>query len=146
MTRRAVVRSFFTVAITVFAPCVRAQGTPNVARAEVPRYPGLALQAGITGTVRIDVTLRNGKLSHLKVNSPEASPVLVNAAKENLLTWEFVERVDTAFAVVFVYELSRQRVKGAANPEVLMRLPTYVRVRGMRPRPTVLRSTPKSIR
>jgi hypothetical protein len=51
--------------------------------ADMPLYPQMAGIAHITGTVQVEVTIRNGVMANPEVKSP-APPMLVNATLENL--------------------------------------------------------------
>jgi hypothetical protein len=62
---------------------------PVVVDAAMPSYPGLALNAGITGTVVVSVTVSKGEITSTNVESGDR--VLAAGAVQNIKSWRFEE-------------------------------------------------------
>ena len=80
-----------------------ASDLPKVIRASVPFYPDLARQTRIQGTVTLRVPT-DGKVVS-SVGAGNGHPILIEAATENVKTWEFKPHVPTSFDVTFRYTL-----------------------------------------
>ena len=112
------------------APQNEDRRAPVVAAASVPLYPRTALLAHIEGTVKIQVATDGRKVSSLQTQS--GPPLLARAAEENVRTWEFDEHKPTTFLATFEYRLQDPGGCSVENEEVLVRMPTYVRVTAKR--------------
>ena len=76
---------------------------PKVIKASVPFYPELARQTRIQGTVTFRVST-DGKLVSV-VSAGSGHPILVEAATNNVKTWEFRPHAPISFEVTFRYRL-----------------------------------------
>ncbi len=111
-----------------------------VRRAEVPRYPDLALAAGLVATIQVTVTVKGGAVSDATVLTATASGSFFQPSTlANIRTWEFDGGVDTSFVTTFSYELSGTVTEELENPRVELQLPFHVRVVGSRVKPHVIR-------
>lgn len=124
-----------------------AQASLLIRRAEVPKYPSVALAARLVGVVKVDVTVTGGVITDLRVRPSRVSQGFVNAALVNIRSWEFVDAVDTTFLTTYIFRMSGKRTALPENPRIEMRLPHYVRLTGTRtvlttigdPSPTVVK-------
>ena len=80
-----------------------ASDLPRVIRASVPFYPELARQTRIQGTVTLRVST-DGKLVSV-IGRGSGHPILVEAATDNVKTWEFKPHAPTSFEITFRYRL-----------------------------------------
>ena len=94
---------------------------------EMPLYPHLARAARLEGTVRLEVATDG--VSVAKVAATGAPKLLMEAAEQNVKTWQFYTHRPQTFTVIFVYKLEKQEVSGFANPTLLLELPNRVEVR-----------------
>jgi len=143
------VKALQTAALAMLVGCagapVYAQGL-FVRRAEVPRYPDLALQAGMVATIQVTVTVKKGSVTDATVfTATPSGRFFQQFTLANIRTWEFDGGVDTSFVTTFSYELSGTVTGELENPRVELQLPFHVRVVGSRPKPHVI-SVPAPIR
>jgi hypothetical protein len=102
---------------------------PKVVSASAPFYPRVAPSARIEGVVRLKVST-DGK--HVVTFDTESGPpLLVQAAKENVKTWEFAQHKPASFEIRFDYKLSRPSSCYSVwsddyQESVLLRLPSRV--------------------
>jgi hypothetical protein len=108
---------------------------PVVTHADVPSYPPMARIAHITGTVQIEVTIKNGVMAITEVKSP-APPILVNATLENLKTWKFASDANAAFRITYIYEVEREGTALPGNPRIEMQLPNLIKITAQPPKTT----------
>jgi TonB family protein len=80
-----------------------APGVPKVIKASVPFYPELARETRIQGTVTLRVST-DGKVVSV-IDTESGHPILVDAATNNVKTWEFKPHAPTSFEVTFRYRL-----------------------------------------
>jgi Gram-negative bacterial TonB protein C-terminal len=105
---------------------------PKVVRASVPFYPSLARQTGIQGAVTLRVSTDGQRVS--AVDAGNGPPLLVNAAKENVKTWQFEPHPPRSFEVKFRYRLldskcdSECKCGSEEKPSVVLQLPANVEV------------------
>jgi TonB family protein len=106
---------------------------PKVASASVPFYPRLAPTARIQGTVTLRVSTDGKRVSAVEAES--GPPMLVQAAKENVKTWQFESHTPTNFEITFHYRLllpskcdSDCHCDSTKKETVLLQLPTNVDV------------------
>lgn len=110
---------------------------PKVARACVPFYPRLAPAARIQGTVRLHLSTDGKRVS--AVDAESGPPMLVQAAKENVKTWQFEPHTPTNFEVIFHYRLltytcdSQCRCASVEKESVLLQLPANVDISAVIP-------------
>ena len=76
---------------------------PKIASASVPFSPPLARQTHIDGAVTLRVSTDGQHVSAVEAGSGHR--LLVNAAKENVKTWQFEPHTPTSFEVEFHYRL-----------------------------------------
>jgi hypothetical protein len=88
---------------------------PTVVAAAWPSYSGLALQAGIAGTVRLRVHTDGEKVQLVVVM--QAPPLLGAAAQENLKTWRFAPHVPTSFDVTLRFTRIRRESPDPCGPK-----------------------------
>lgn len=84
-------------------PLVAKKELPKAVSASVPFYPALARQTRIQGTVTLWVSTDGKRVSAVEAKS--GHPILVEAATDNIKTWEFKPHAPTSFEVTFRYRL-----------------------------------------
>jgi hypothetical protein len=99
-----------------------------VLHADVPFYPQLAIQARVTGVVHLHVFVDNGVVTRAEPESVEQVQPLVAAATENVKTWRFAPGARGTFNVTYTYELEKTEVPQSVNPQIVMNLPTSVKI------------------
>jgi hypothetical protein len=106
---------------------------PRVVNASVPFYPRLAPGARIQGTVTLRLSTDGKRVS--AVDAESGPPMLVQAAKENVKSWQFESHTPVIFEVTFHYRLllpskcdSECHCDSAEKESVLLQLPTNVDV------------------
>lgn len=104
---------------------------PTVASASVPLYPRAIRAARIQGDVMLRVSTDGQRASAVEVES--GPPMLAEAAKENVKTWQFESHTPTSFEVAFHYRLlvptkcdSECNCDSEEKESVLLQLPTKV--------------------
>jgi len=109
------------------------QTLPSVASASVPLYPRVIRAARIQGDVMLRLSTDGERVSAVEVES--GPPMLAQAAKENVKTWQFEPHTPTSFEVTFRYKLllpskcdSECNCDSAEKESVLLQLPTNVDV------------------
>ena len=98
-------------------------------RGEIPQYPPLALQARVSGKIKLKVIIKAGEV--IRVESPTvtgATTILEQAAASNVRTWKFVTHSLETFEVTYDYQLSKSEVDEPQNAQIEMLLPVYVRI------------------
>lgn len=91
--------------------------------AEIPHYPSAAATAGISGTVRIRVTVKSGKVAATQVLS-HGDQSLESAAIQNVRTWEFPAETTATFDTTYVFKLAiAKNWPPPDNPVIELRLP-----------------------
>lgn len=105
---------------------------PVVIGASVPFYPRIIQVAHIEGVVGLRISTDGRRASSIEVESGQ--PMLAQAAKENVKTWEFEQHRPTTFEARFRYKLLTSTCDAECNcgssekPTVLLRLPTDAEV------------------
>lgn len=105
---------------------------PNIASASVPLYPHIPQMAHIEGVVRLRISTDGSRASSIEVESGQ--PMLAQAAKENVKTWQFEPHNPTSFETTFHYRLLPSKCDPECSCDsvekatVLLRLPTDVEV------------------
>jgi hypothetical protein len=94
--------------------------------AEVPMYPQIARTARISGTVEVQVTVKDGKVVNAEVKS--GPPVLATATVENIHSWLFYSLVNTTFVTKFIYQLETNEALDPQNPRVELQLPLLAKI------------------
>ena len=93
----------------------------------MPLYPRTALLARIQGVVKIRVTTDGKKVSSLEAES--GPPMLVNAAKENILRLGICEEhKPVTFVTTFEYFIEEPAQCGFNNGTAVLHMPLEVRV------------------
>jgi len=110
-----------TISEPSFAPLANAVETKimesDVAYHAFPVYSYFANEAGIQGTVQLQVTT-NG-VSVTKVDAESGNPFLVREATENLRSWRFARNEPRTFEVTYTYELKNAQVEFLEKPGVV---------------------------
>jgi Gram-negative bacterial TonB protein C-terminal len=115
-----------------YKPAQTKEFLPRVVSASVPFYPELARETHIEGAVTLQVST-NGK-SVSSINPENGALLLINAARENVKTWQFAPHNPTNFEVTFHYNLLPVECDSNCNcgpkekESVLLQLPTTVEV------------------
>jgi TonB family protein len=99
---------------------------PTVAIAGVPFYPPVARVARIEGVVHLRLSTDGKQVSAISVES--GPPALVQAAQENVRTWQFKDHSPTTFEATFRYKMLPESECEMDSGTVLLRLPTEVEV------------------
>ncbi|PYT57320.1 MAG: hypothetical protein DMG35_20485 [Acidobacteria bacterium] len=99
---------------------------PTVATAGVPFYPPVARVARIEGVVHLRLSTDGKRVSAISVES--GPPALVQAAQENVRTWQFKDHSPTTFEATFRYKMLPESECAMDSGTVLLRLPTEVEV------------------
>lgn len=105
---------------------------PTIASASVPLYPRVIRAARIQGDVVLQVSTDGQRISAVEVKS--GPPMLVEAAKDSVKTWQFEPHTPTSFEVTFHYKLLLPKCDSECNCDsekkesVLLQLPTTVDV------------------
>jgi len=138
--------TFVFAALALFLSPAKAQEKPSsgcdhhrqdsliVTHAEVPLYPPLAVQAHLSGTVDIRITVKGGAVVTADP-VPGANLLLSMAAQKNVQTWGFASQSYGDFCVRYVYELDKQEGNGPSNSRVEIRFPDSVRIMATPPKP-----------
>jgi TonB family protein len=100
--------------------------TPVVEHAEVPRYPEMAWNVGITGKVILDVTVSGGHVSSAEVKSGDR--MLSNEAVRNVRTWQFAADTNTTFTTTFTYDVEHRLTGTSRAPRFELQLPFTVHI------------------
>jgi TonB family protein len=127
---KLVVNEVFTVKSVPPSAPWPTTSTPTAAvlitRAEVPRYPELARNSGITGVVMIDVTVSGGEVMEGKVRSGDR--MLADDALRNVKSWQFAPGTNMRFTTTFTYEVERRSSRASREPRVELQLPSWVHI------------------
>lgn len=105
---------------------------PSDASASVPFYPRTPQMAHIEGVVRLRISTDGAQASAIKVESGQ--PMLAQAAKDNVKTWQFDRHSPTTFEATLHYRLLPSKCDSECNSDSLekgsvqLKLPTDVEV------------------
>ena len=114
-------RAVKTLSDASSTPSASVEETPitgsDVAYHEYVEYSRFAVDAGIQGTVQLQVTT-NG-YSVTKVDAQSGNPFLVRAAIGNLRTWRFTSHTPQTFDVVYDYQLLSSKEEFLKEPGVV---------------------------
>ena len=102
------------------------QEAPLVVAGKMPFYPLVALHARIEGVVKIKVTTDGRKVTSLKVEG--GPPMLVAAAKDSVLSWEFLKHDPTTFLTIFTYVIEGPDQCMFSNGTSVLNLPLDIRI------------------
>lgn len=100
--------------------------TPVVEHAEVPRYPEMAWNVGITGKVILDVTVSGGQVSNAEVKSGDR--MLSSEAARNVKTWHFAPDTNATFTTTFTYDVEHRQTGSSRAPRIELQLPSAVHI------------------
>jgi hypothetical protein len=103
------------------------QELPVIIAGKMPLYPLIANHLWIQGVVKIRVTTDGEKVTFLEAES--GPPMLVKAAKENILTWEFMKHKPTTFVTTFEYVIEGPVQCMFSNGALVLNLPQEIRIR-----------------
>lgn len=103
---------------------------PVVRRAEVPQYPEMAWNVGITGDVVIDVEVSGGQVSKAEARSGDR--MLAGEAVRNVKTWQFATDVSAAFTTTFSFNVEARNTGESTSPRIELDLPERVRITAAR--------------
>jgi hypothetical protein len=103
-----------------------AREVPLLSASVVPLYPRIALAARVQGVVKIHVTTDGKKVSSVEVES--GPPMLVAAAKESILGWQFEPHKPTSFDTTFEYVIEEPAECYFSNSVAVLKLPLEVRI------------------
>jgi Gram-negative bacterial TonB protein C-terminal len=110
---------------------------PKVLNASIPVYPPSAPFARIQGVVTLRVSTDGTRV--VRFDAESGPYVLVQAAKDNIKTWEFQPHKPTTFEVKFQYRLIGYHCEAGCNchgdqkESVLLQLPTNVELSAVLP-------------
>lgn len=108
-------------------PATRRHSTaPTIERAQLPIYPKMALESGITGKVQLEVTVDNGMVTAVHVK--QGDRMLSAEAESNVRTWQFAKGTDTTFVTTFEFELQRRLPDDTSTLRVEADIPGRVRI------------------
>ena len=107
---------------------VPVSGEAIVISASAPTYPELARAAGVTGDVRLLITITNGNVSSVEVESGDR--LLAQAAADNAKSWRFADATNGTIQATFSYRLERRAAGANLNPRVELSLPRRVTIIG----------------
>jgi TonB family protein len=103
-----------------------ASSIPEVVAAAVPSYPTRALHGDITGTVVVDVTVKQGKVTATKVISGDR--MLAPAVVENIQTWRFKDDVEATISTTYTFMLELRETGSDQNPRIELHLPVSAKI------------------
>jgi len=104
----------------------RPEELPVVVFASMPLYPRTAQLAHIQGTVRLRVTTDGKNISSTEAES--GPPMLLQAALENVRTWQFAPDKPRTFGITFNFVLEDPPECEVQNATVVAHMPSEVRV------------------
>jgi hypothetical protein len=127
---------------------------PRLIHADVPLYPAVPATARYGGTVKIQVTVNNGRVVNAEVLSGTVEPLaesgkvfseaektkllpyLSGPSLENVNSWRFLQEEPATFAVTYVYRMEGEETSTPENPKVELNLPHFIRITIKPSRPT----------
>jgi hypothetical protein len=105
-----------------------------VTAADVPVYPASALEAGVSGTVNLRVSLLErpdrprGEFTVTDIDAVGSNPALVQAAKDNVSSWRFANVNVPVLAVTYVFRLAPGDCSADQRPVAFLRFPGSVEI------------------
>ena len=119
--------------VALFAvQAIKAQETRSpqyllVVQGQMPLYPVVAKTARVSGSVRLQVTVKDGEVVAAQVTS--GNPLLASPTVANVKTWKFYKTVSATFTTTFTYQLEKEEAPEASNPTTIeLELPTLVKI------------------
>ncbi|HEV2289524.1 MAG TPA: TonB family protein [Candidatus Acidoferrales bacterium] len=107
----------------------------------IPVYPAIARAAGISGTVRLNVKVHNGKVgdvSFVSASSKAAEKWLVANARQCAASWEFPDETTGTVPVEFVYVSAPPGTADAISIHFAPGKGIRVSLQSARPKPVVM--------
>jgi hypothetical protein len=102
-------------------------------KGEMPLYPVLAKTARVSGSVRLEVTVKGGDV--VATQAISGNPLLASPTIANVKTWKFYKTDSGTFTTTFTYLLEREESPGASNPtKIELELPTSVKITARPPK------------
>jgi TonB family protein len=111
-------------------------GALRLEHADVPLYPQMARVARIFGTVKVQVTIKEGQVVNTQVKSPRpgGAAILERATIENIQTWRFYKLDNGTFTTQFIYQLeTKKKGLNSLNSRVELELPLLVKITAVPP-------------
>ena len=102
------------------------QELPVVVAGQMPLYPIIARAARIQGVVKIKVTTDGKRVTAVYAES--GPPMLVKFAKQNILTWEFLQDKPATFITTIEYVIEEPAKCVYSNDSLTLNLPLEIRV------------------
>jgi TonB family protein len=127
----------FVIACFAATGLCGAERSPLVIDGRLPTYPQLAIQARVSGKVRVKFRVVNGVVEDATVVQTD-SKLLVASTLQNVRTWRFEPSTNAQIETEFVYEIGRSDAVIPENPTLELRLPGYVRLVATPVQPTVI--------
>ena len=118
------------VVALAFAAVSLAAETPDrcVTSIGIPRYPPLAMQARIEGTVKVGIMVDEAG-TVVKSTAISGHQMLQAAAAEHAKTWRFAPAAKSSVLIItYEYRIEGQEVVSPGCPKVKLELPTRVEV------------------
>jgi outer membrane biosynthesis protein TonB len=97
--------------------------SPILTASELPLYPPAAIAARVSGTVALSLTTDGRKVSRIEII--QGPPMLVQAARQNVQTWEFEAHEPTSVTTAFNYVIEYDGTCDRRNSTVRAELPRY---------------------
>jgi len=94
---------------------------PLLVHADLPIYHPVARMAHVAGTVRVEVTVKNGEV--VDAEGISGPPMLLQATIENIHTWHFGPDSNTRFVTTFIYRLEGRETSTMENGNLNSDLP-----------------------
>jgi hypothetical protein len=107
------------------APPPPVASAPVIRFAETPHYPEFARRAGISGIVRLQVTVKGGKVDSTVIAGDR---LLAEDSRKNVATWRIDGERDWSFETTFTYVLEKRATGANPNVTIELRLPESVKV------------------
>ncbi len=111
-------------------------GAFRLEHADVPLYPQMARVARISGTVEVQVTVKDGQVVNTQVKSPRpgGAAILEQATVENIQSWHFYKLDNGTFTTKFVYQIeTKKKGLNSLNSRVELELPLLVKITAVPP-------------
>lgn len=128
-------RALVTFCLSVLG-LLGAEHTPLIVNASVPKYPQIAIQARISGRVRVRFKVVFGIVTNPVVVQSD-NKILSDSTLTNIRSWKFEAATNAQIETEFVYEIGKSEAALPQNPDVELQLPGYVRLVAHPVRPTV---------
>jgi TonB family protein len=101
-----------------------------VERAELPQYPPMAWNFGVTGDVILEVTVSGGRVVDVHVKSGDR--MLSAEAIRNVKTWQLAAQTSATFTTTFSFDIEPRNTGESTSPRIELQLPENVRITAAR--------------